>query len=507
MTGKKITQKDTQMKRTARRLLFRSSLISVFFLALFVSGCDEDPVLWEIESVEQVIAEYVASNEEYSEFNGILEVTGLNSLLSVRGPFTLFLPPDDAMEEYYANQGVSSYEDLSVEFLNDLVRNHMVPARMETGDFGLGAIRELNALGDYLVTEFEGSDIIVNKHSLIIKRNISAANGVIHKIDRVIDPVTRSVYEYLADNPSYSLFTEGLDRTRLKDTLNIIEFPYGTRMARTRFTVLAVADTTFQRYGISNIDQLIAYFTDAPDSVTYLENEFYRYMEYHCLGGTYYLNELETRVYPILSYDNNIDVRISDDYKLNLKTETDTYTGFIINQSNNPAKNGTVHTVNDLLPVFQPAPTQIVHETTDYFDMRQGDYFGKYYMRWFDGQNTFEYIKWEGDYLLYYFKDHDTGKLLNDDCLSMSGWWWVQITTPKIMKGKYNMTANLWSGQTNYAVYVDGVNTALVKSTDPAESTSWGEFDWKTTERHTIKVVTKSPGLLFWDTVILTPIN
>jgi len=252
---------------------------------------------------------------------------------------------------------------------------------------------------------------------------------------------------------------------------------------------------------------MVAYFTSAPDSVTYLNNGFYRYMEYHCLGGTHFLNNFETRVYPILSYDNNISVTVDDDYKLNLNALTKLYTGFVVEESNYPAKNGTVHTVNDLLPVFQPAPTVITLETTDYFDMRQGDYYGKYYMRWFDGQNTFENIKWEGDYLLYYFKDHDTGKLLNHDCLSMNGWWWVQITTPKIMKGKYKMTANLWNGQTNYAVYVDGVNTALIKSSDPAETTSWGEFEWTETTTHTLKVVTQSPGLLFWDTVILTPIK
>jgi hypothetical protein len=109
--------------------------------------------------------------------------------------------------------------------------------------------------------------------------------------------------------------------------------------------------------------------------------------------------------------------------------------------------------------------------------------------------------------MLYYFKDHDTGTLLNDDCLSMSGWWWVEITTPKIMKGKYNLTSNLWSGQTNYAVYVDDVNTAFVNASDAAFTTSWGEFDWTTTETHKIKVVTKSPGLLFWDTLIFTPVN
>ena len=502
----RIIQIDIHMKRSVWRLLSKSSLIFVFSLLLF--SCKEDPVYWEIQSTDQVIAEYVASNEIYSDFYDILIHTGHYSLLSVRGPFTLFLPSNIQMEDYYSEKGVSSWEDFPDEFLTELVLNHLVTSRLETNDFQLGALRDLNALGDYLVTEFDGAEIIVNKHSMIIKRNINAANGVIHLIDRVIDPVTISVFEYLQQNPSYSIFTEGLVRTGLKDTLNVIDFPYGNKLARTRFTILAVADTTFNRHGINNIDQLIAYFTDAPDSITYLENGFYRYMEYHCMGGTYYLNNLENNsLYPILSYDNHIAVNVTDDYKLNLDNDTEEYTGFIIDQSNNPAKNGTVHTIDDLLPVFEPSPRTLVWETTDFFDLKQGDYFGKHYARWFDGQNTFQYIKWEGDYLLYYFKDHDTGKLLNDDCLSMSGWWWVQVTTPKIRKGKYNMTSNLWAGNINYAVYVDGVNTAYVLSSDPAESTSWGEFDWTETERHTIKVVTKSPGLLFWDTMIFTPID
>ena len=411
------------------------------------------------------------------------------------------------MQIYYDEMGINSFEDLPAQLVEDLTRNHMVRSVVYSSDFGLGAIRDLNGLNDYLVTEFDGSEIIVNKRSQIIDRDIMAANGVVHLVDHVIEPVTSSVYDLVADDPSYSLFAEGLNRTGLKDTLSLIEFPYGQKMARTRFTLLAIADTTFNRYGINTIDELVAHFTDAPDSITYMKNPFYRYMEYHCMGGTYYFNDLENQVYPILSYDNNIAVRVDTDYKLNLDSETGKYTGFITEESNIPAKNGTIHTLNDLLPVYEPEPTQIVFETTDYFDLQQGDYFGKYYMRWFDGQNTFQYIKWEGNYMLYYFKDHDTGKLLNDDCLSMSGWWWVEITTPKIMKGKYELSSNLWSGQITYAVFVDGENTALIDISDPAETTSWGRFEWTETETHTIKVVAKSPGLLFWDTLIFTPVK
>jgi len=481
--------------------------IFVFGIILLVFGCREEPQLWQPDSTEQVITEYIDSREEFSEFSQLLHSTGLNSLLSVRGPFTLFLPGNDVMQEYYQEIGVSSQEELSEEEKETLVLNHLVPALIGSGDFGLGAIREENSLGDYIVTEFQGADVIVNKESLVIDRDIFSANGVIHEIDKVLKPVTITVYDWLASNPSYSIFAQGLERTGLSDTLTTIEFPYGNGMARTRFTVLAVADTTYNRFGINSVDELIAQYTSAPDSIDYIENPFYRYMEYHCLGETYYLNTFDNAatLYPILSFDNNVLVQVDTDYKINYVSSTGEYTGFHVDQSNNPAKNGTIHTVDDMLPVTQPEPTTIVIETTDYFDLKQGDYFGKYYARWFDGLNTFEYIKWEGDYLLYYFKDHDTGKLLNDDCLSMSGWWWCEVTTPKIMKGKYTLYSNLWSGNISYAVIVDGEPSGLIDISDPAESTPWGTFDWKKTERHTIRVVAKSPGLLFWDTLIFEP--
>ena len=195
---------------------------------------------------------------------------------------------------------------------------------------------------------------------------------------------------------------------------------------------------------------------------------------------------------------------ITDDYKINPRDDG-RYTSFYIETSNIPGKNGTVHTITDLLPVFQPKPTTIVWETTDHFDLKQGDYYLKTYQRWFDGQNTFANIKWEGDYLLYYYKEDVVQE--NWDCLAMSGWWWIEVTTPKIMKGSYTMSGNIWSGQIDYAVYVDGVNTALVKSSDPARTTSWGEFDWEETTTHKVKIVATSPGLLFWDTIIFTPNN
>ena len=111
-----------------------------------------------------------------------------------------------------------------------------------------------------------------------------------------MEPVSKSVYEVLADNPDYSIFTKSLEMTNLKDTLQIITFPFGNRTARTRYTILAVADTTFQRFGINNVQDLIARYSTSPDSITYKSDGFYRYIEYHLMAETYYLSDLTSKL-------------------------------------------------------------------------------------------------------------------------------------------------------------------------------------------------------------------
>lgn len=505
MTGRKLLNLKPMKNFYYKILAGGAKIIVLIFL---LNSCAQDPLLWDIKSNEQVISEYLSSNPtRFSEFAKLVESVGLDNLLSTRGPFTLFLPTNDAVKKFYQDNGMNGIEQFTDKKLRTMfVYNHLVANEISTSDIGLGAIRDTNAIGDYLVTEFRGSDIIVNKKSVISKRDVRAANGYIQIIDRVIDPVTISAFDVLANNPSYSIFAEGLRRTGLKDTLQLISFPYGKKNARTRFTIFAVADTTYNRFGVKSITDLINKYTNRPDSVKFLKNGFYRYMEYHCLGGTYYLSAFDTRLYPILSYDNNISVTIEDDYKLNLNRITGKYTGFNIEQSNIPAKNGAIHTVRDMLPVVDPEPSYFEFEVTDYFDMRQGDYFGKYYMKWSDGQNTFAKIKWSGDYLQYYYKNHNTGELKNWDCLNMNGFWWIEITTPKIMKGNYRLSGNIWANQVDYEVYVDGVKTALIKRTDSGRP-ALGEFKWTKTEEHKVKLVAVSWGLLFWDTLTFTPIN
>jgi uncharacterized surface protein with fasciclin (FAS1) repeats len=378
---------------------FRKPMLRVGFLLLLgisLHSCVEKPQVWELTSQELVIGDFITTNsDQYSEFGKLMEATGLESLLNTRGPYTLFLPNDEAMFAYYEFKGVESLKDFSAAFQRELILYHLIGTNIPTGDIGLGKIRDPNAVGDYLSSEFSGSEIIISKHSKIIKRDILTANGLIHVLDRVIDPVTLSVFELVANDPSYNIFSEGLRLSGLQDTLQLISFPYGGITARTRFTVLAVPDSIYRNYGITSVGDLISWCGSDGDSLTYLSNPFYRYMEYHCLNGSYFLSDLETGVYPILSRDNNISIIVDTDYKINFDGPTKTYTGFIIPASNTPAKNGALHAINDILPAIDAKPAEVLFETTDFFDLNWAIIIDISYQRWFDGENTFNKIKLE----------------------------------------------------------------------------------------------------------------
>jgi len=491
---------------------YKIVVFTLLLTILFFSSCTQEPTLWKVDSVNQVASDYIKTHEEYSEFAKLVEMTGLEALLGIRGPYTIMLPTNDAMFAYYKEKGKTGLTDFDDATLQTLVRNHLITNEISTGDIGLGALRDTNAIGDFLVTEFEGSDIILNKYSKIIDRDVRLANGYAHAIDHVLDPIKKDLYTMMSENPAFKIFSEGLKLTGIKDTLQLISFPYGNRTARTRFTLLAVPDSLYQRKGINNIDDLIKWTGANPDSLTYLNNPFYRYIEYHCLNGTHYLSDLNSQLYPILSHDNNVSMTVDTDYKINYISKTKKYTGFYVPQSNVPAKNGAIHVINNLLPVIEPEPSVFIQETTDYFDIQQGDYIGKYYMKWSgaNGQTTFKNIKWEGDYLLYYYKpNHGRTPIAHNDALSMLGFWTIEITTEKIMKGHYVVTANIWTGGDDLPIfdaYIDDVRVAAnLNARLSATKMDFGEQTWTKTETHKVKLVCTGWGVVFWDTVVFTP--
>jgi len=495
-----------KIKKARFRTAIRFTLIvSLAFLSI---RCQNDVIEWEPSSDQMVITDYVYSEPEmFSEFGEALQLTGIENLLRVRGPYTLLLPVNSAMEEYYSRRGVSSCSEIPVEELEDLVYNHILQGEVGTGGIGPGKLIYQNGLNDFVASDLPGSDILLNKTATIIKRDITAANGVVHHLDYVLEPITEGVYDILSSYEGYSIFLQGLEKAGLVDTLNVISFPYGQITARTRYTLLAVPDTLFNRMGIHSVDDLINAYSDSED-LTDMNNGFYKYMEYHCLSGTHYFSDFAPEdIYYLISYENYLSIVVEEDFKVN-KTDTG-YTAFYYDLSNIPAKNGAIHTISTLLENTETGLAEIIFQTTDYFDLHQGSYYiNQYYQRFYDGENTFEFIKWDAEYLMYYYKiDHH---LMDDDALNLNGHFWIEITTPKIRKGKYTLsTFMFFGGNSVTAWYIDGEYLGQFDLSEygwgpPAEEV--GEVDFQETKQHTIRLQTIVPGGIFWDYVQFTPL-
>jgi len=494
-----------------KKLNIRSIITAgiVVFGGVSMMQCDQEVIPWPAKSTDLVITDYVYSQEEdFAEFGIALEYTGIENLLRVRGPFTLFLPTDAAMQDYYSSKGVAGAQDIELETMKDFVYNHILQGEISAGAIGLGTLPYQNGLGDFIASDFAGIEILLNKEAIIIDRDIPTSNGYVHHIDHVLEPVNKTVIDVLRDLGGFNIFIEGLELTGIADTLEIIEFPFGQTTARTRFTILAVPDSVYSKEGITTIDALIEAYTEE-DNYTSSDNEFNQYIDYHCVSGTYYFSDFnpDDNIYYTLSGNNYLSIDVEDDFKIN-KSDT-SYIGFNYELSNYPAKNGAVHTVNTILPNTETELREIVHQVTDYFDLKQGAYFGQYYERFYDGQNTFEGIKWEAEFLQYYYKINHN--LWDDDALNLNGHFWIEITTPKIRAGNYTITTFAFYGDNAIcSVFLDDVYIGVFNPNDE----SWGgppvyigEASFDETATHRIRFQTTKPGQLFWDRLHFVPIE
>jgi uncharacterized surface protein with fasciclin (FAS1) repeats len=496
----------------------------LFIIGLFMLlwGCEEVvPELHDVNSQQQTIMEFVTdekNKDKYALFGQVMERAGLRNLLSVRGPYTLFLPDNNAVSTYLAEIGIASPTQMNPELAKELVYNHLTDVRILSGEIGLGALIKVNALGDFLSSEFVGPEILINKESYVIKRDIVTANGVIHAINKVIKPVHDDVATILASKAGYTIFNQGLAATAIADTLKIIEFPYGKFTARTRFTILAISDEVYNANGIFSLNDLVSRFTDDAGGLKQRDNGFFRYMEYHCIKGAHYLNHLRREQYPTIANENFITITLDNDYEIN-KVNTQ-YISFHIAGSNIPAKNGVIHSLNNLLIPPPQKPWKVIFDVTDYIDFRESDFYKRrqtlkpgenIFQKFYDGQNTFEYIKWEGDYLQYYYRVNDwkAPDYINGDCLTMSGFWSIEVTVPRIMKGRYNIHAFTRNGP-DCLIYIDGVlQEHLYKMSDGGDNVIprfIGTVDWKESKTHKIKLVNLNSGLIFYDRLEFTPI-
>ena len=312
------------MKNFAK--LIKLTLLVATSTVMF-SCSDDDNVAPE----SNTIAAIASRNPNFTTLVAALDRAGLVQTLDQNGPFTVFAPTNAAFNDFLADNGFTSLNDIPVDVLREVLLNHVVngtnlSTSLSTGyvkTLGKGSASDSNTLSMFINT---ASGVRLNGVASVTTADIVASNGVIHVVDAVIGLPT--VVTHAAANPGFSTLVSLLTQQNLVSTLD------GT--ASSPFTVFAPNNDAFTTFETQN-PGVLASLTSAQVTAV---------LTYHVVAGA---NVLSTGIpaTPITTFETGTFTIAGT----TITDESDRQTGIIATDVQ--ASNGVIHVVNNvLLPTF-----------------------------------------------------------------------------------------------------------------------------------------------------------
>ncbi|MBO4482351.1 MAG: fasciclin domain-containing protein [Prevotella sp.] len=282
-------------------------------------------------ATKRTAAEIISDDaDRCSMFQAILEKSNYYSLLSVYGNYTVFAPTNEAINKFIAENSYASFDALlqDAERCDTIARTHIIKdGAYFTTDVSDGALPQMNMDDRYLVMTCDSDAqnnnqlrIFVNKRSLLVEKNDSATNGVVHFIDRVITPSNDFLPDLMAEDSSISIFVEALKYTHMDDSLtkyiddkysvsedsingDIAKVRFGGRDNKVtyprkryfKFTAFVEPNSVYAKKGINTLEDLKAYAKKVYDATypedagkydddpTNRKNPLNRFVSYHLM--------------------------------------------------------------------------------------------------------------------------------------------------------------------------------------------------------------------------------
>jgi uncharacterized surface protein with fasciclin (FAS1) repeats len=515
------------------KILSSNKWLLFFFgwMILSLNSCyTEYPVEPFFEGEDETIIDYITADEEsFSNFENALLNSNLLMTLSARNPngnrYTLFLPTDEAFEGFIENSSTyNSMDELlnDQDYLNELVKFHIVNSGFQTNDFPFGALPDTTLSGQILNVGFSGdwdSTVYrINNQASIIQPNIEMANGYIHVIDEILTPVVLNSYEWLEQNPDFTIFTEALELTGLKDTFEI-----NNRIVPS--TILVEPDAIYQKEGIYTIDDLIQQLSPDDNNFTSTRNNLFQFISYHILEGDLFLNDFEEvktnfntyGIYPIFIDGEGLDIAINPGSEVfdSIYVDNDTIyvnsIGIDYENSNILTQNGAIHRIDQVMKLYRPRPSTRTFSFYEEDVISEASNIPRMYIFEENDQSKFDYISWSGVEELIYVKSSNI-EAYGDDYIFLNGDFVINYQIPKILPGEYQIqirAQTTYSSNATLWIYLDGkkVGGSIDLTRGPDK---WGnEYNWLDVgtisfdeyQSHEVKVEALINGSFYWDQI------
>jgi uncharacterized surface protein with fasciclin (FAS1) repeats len=404
-----------------------------------------------------------------------------------------------------------------------------VNSEIASKSFPFGALPKPTISGDYLTVSFmmdrDSSYFKLNNKAVVRIKDIDASNGYIHQIDAVLDPIVYTTYEWLAQNPDYSIFKQAVDLT---GTRSLIDFNLKKDISVLPVTMLIESNSIFKKMGVNNIQDLIMYVNAADQNYTDRYNALYNFVAYHFLINNYFVNDFVNKnsVYntyaevPVNINGLGLDVAINKGKQIfeTIISQSDTtYIDFIkfdYDASNLATQSGSVHFIDRILTPKSPARTNQTfqfNEEPSLVPLRKAG--GTYLMT----PNSLKTIQWTGNDLFFVHSGAVQNSANNNDYLKIEGDFTISYSLPKIVQGRYDvyMKADRFSSQNAIVeVFIDNKKVGTIVSllsggsaTSPFQYFKIGSTDFSRYTEHTFEIRALIPGILKWDLIEFRAIN
>lgn len=368
-------------------------------------GCDDpnegelfvQPTTLESEMSMTTILE--KSPETYSLWIEMLKYTDYyNALKDANANATVFAPTNEAITTFLSDRGLSSIEELDVDYASDVVRNHIIDWQDNSNTLSDStliilarngqSISAQNLFNKYLtlsygyqktdVDDAQRTDEVFSSDSIFFNNqaklgrfvSTACANGVIYTMDDVIIPNAENIVEKLesqtGEGNTFKIFAEAIKADAEMYKVATLERDTtigegGAQVVNTySYTCFAVPDNVLNNAGITDVASLKQWLVaNSNGEETDGETALNHYLKYHFMPTQYTISE-------VFNFNDPSETLIYDTYYTgqafiaNMVDDTRTInTDIPVLRSDIEASNGLINKVGGVMPVYHPTPVNV----------------------------------------------------------------------------------------------------------------------------------------------------
>lgn len=163
------------------------------------------------------IVETAVSAGKFNTLAAALKAAGLVDALAGPGPFTVFAPTDEAFAKLPGGTVESLLKPENKEKLAAILKYHVVSGVVTSAQINTIPVAA-TLQGQFINPSVEGGVVRINEAS-VTKADIGATNGVIHVIDSVLIPQSKTIPQIAIDDGRFKTLVAALKAAGLVETV------------------------------------------------------------------------------------------------------------------------------------------------------------------------------------------------------------------------------------------------------------------------------------------------